>query len=81
MMMKIAAILGFGILGLQALCTYYSVPTGQEKLDKVREFVLLVKGQGKYYFGQVREKLREMILGSCRLQIQMLKSRQMCSFH
>ena len=33
----------------------YRVRTGQGKLEKVREFEWSRKGQGKYFFGKVRE--------------------------
>jgi len=32
------------------------VPTGQGKLEKVREFEWSGKGQGKIFFGKVRKK-------------------------
>jgi len=33
----------------------FRVPTGQGKLEKVREFEWSGKGQGKVFFGKVRE--------------------------
>jgi len=36
------------------------VPTGQGKLEKVREFEWSGKGQGKFFFGKVRENEKLM---------------------
>jgi len=45
------------------------VPTGQGKLENVKEFVLSGKCQGKILFWKSQGKVRENDLGSCRLQI------------
>jgi len=63
------------------------VPTGQGKLENVREFLFSGKCQGKILFLKCQGKVRENDLGSCRLHItdflhlQILKGRQICGFY
>ena len=46
-----------GSIALQ-VHVFITVPTGQRKLEKVREFEWSGKGQGKIFLGKFREKIK-----------------------